>query len=312
MRKLIIPLVIVLSVIGAALPTGSAVVAQEPLLVWHTISSDADGALARVASAYEQQTGVPVTLEFMREQVLFEAVAAARASGAGGPDVVITGNPSLVNLLDGDLINVQSGRGTFFLSALIDGMPDLLEAECGSTDVATECLWPRVGPALVTADLERATLGRAWNWICGAADWMVPCDGGNWPGAAVSWSYNIYLINETWLAENGLDVPFDVEEINDVRRDYGLEYVWAETGSIPLAQDAQPNAVYVMPSALITDDPNGMMRAMDSFYQAGYLPVVELGIDGAYVSVTASDAAQAANFVTFFPRPKSLLLFAFT
>lgn len=300
MRKLIITLVIVLSVVTAALPVGSMVAAQDEssLVIWHTLTPEAEGAVEDAIRAYEQQQpGVVVQLETMPSQVLFDEVNKAQQAG-GGPDVILTGSDSLATLLKSGLIEPQSERRAFFLSALLDAMPDLLVAECDPNPV-NDCLWPRLSPELVTTELDSRMLDRTWNWLCGAAEWMVPCEGSSWPGAPISWWFNIYLINETWLAENGLDVPSNVETLDDMRGAYGLDYVWARQGSIPLAEDARANAIYVMPSALISSDPNGLMSAMDNFNQAGYMPVLELGIDGAYVSATAANPAQAADFVTF-------------
>lgn len=294
-------LVVVLSVVGAGLPAGSPVDAQQPVVVWHTLGPDAESALARLADAYEQQTGVPAVIEYMPPQVLFESVKTASQEAAGGPDVIITGSDSLVTLLENRLINAQSLGETFFLRELVKSLPGLLAAECGSGGIA-ECLWPRVSPSLVVEDMEDATLDRAWNWMCSAADWLLPCEDRDWPGTAISWRFNMYLISETWLAENGVDVPFSVQEIDNLRGEYGIDYVWAEETSIPLAGEARAGAVYVMPSDLIDDDPNGLMRAMDSFNQMGYLPVLELGIDGAYVSATATAQGQAADFVRFLGR----------
>ena len=57
--------------------------------------------------------------------------------------------------------------------------------------------------------------------------------------------------------------------------------------------------MYLIPSALIVEDPNGVMRSMGSFYEAGYVAVIDMRVDAAYVTADSANADQAGDFVTF-------------
>jgi hypothetical protein len=57
---------------------------------------------------------------------------------------------------------------------------------------------------------------------------------------------------------------------------------------------------------LIVEDPNGVMRSLGSFADAGYAAVLGMRVDAAYVSPSAANPDLARAFVDFLARDVTL------
>ncbi len=268
------------------------------LVVWHALAREDTDVLVRAADAFQEQTGVSVEFRYVQPPLLYETVASAAQSGDAGPDVIIADNSIMEPLLDKNLIAPARNSDTFFLADLLNNLPTLVEERCVDTSI-TSCLWPRVSPALPVPTLDDTVVERTADWLCESSGWLPFCRGGGMSGVAISWGFNVYLVNTTWMAQQGLEPPTTAEDIQKVRSDYGLNIVEARSGDIPTVETADFPPVYLIPSALMVEDPNGVMRSMGSFYEAKYSAVIEMRVDAAYVTAASADAAQAEEFVSF-------------
>ncbi len=266
---------------------------SKSILVWYTID-DIGPVINRVSADFQAATGVTVTVQYVRPQQLYDSIAKT----GGGPDVILTSSDDVGPLIDNNLVASSSAVPDFFLSDVLDALPALIEAACPEPGVA-ECLWPRTSPTLNVGQPDERLITRTESWLCSSADWMPMCPKGDRAGVPLGWWFNIYLISDAWLAENGFVVPADVTGIDELRSEYGLDYVWADEGSLPLAEQADSSAVTIFPSTLVVEDPQGLMRSMGSFDQAGYLPVLELGIDSLFISAGSVNPALAQDYVDF-------------
>lgn len=291
-RKLLIVVVV-----AGLLPLASTTRAQEPLVIWHALSSEDNRVIADVADSFSAASGIPVEVQFVEPTVLYESAASALAAGQG-PDVIIADNSQVEPLLDNSLIAPMRGSGDFFLASLLDNLLPLVEARCGD-DSVSDCLWPRVSPVLPVPDLDEAMAERTADWMCQSSAWLPFCRGGGIAGVPVSWWYNLYLLDISWLAQQGLEPPTDPKGVLELRSDYGLKFVEARSGSIPTVQDAGFPPVYVIGSPLMVEEPEDTMRSMASFFEAGYTAILDMHVDVAYLSAGARSPDAAQQFVDF-------------
>jgi hypothetical protein len=288
-------LVFVVMLIGL-LPLPSMATAQDKqVIVWHALSPDDTDVLTQAADAFQEQTGASVVLRYVQPPLLFETVAGSRS---GGPDVLIADNSIMEPLLAASQVVPVRDDRTFFLEDLLNNLPALVEDRCTDASVGS-CLWPRVSPVLPVPTLDQDTLARTTDWLCASAAWLPFCKGGSLPGVPVSWGFNVYLLNVSWMAQQGVEPPLTAQGVQDMRSEFGLNFVEAQPGDIPTAQGADMPPVYVIASTLIAEDPNGVMRSMGSFYEAGYSAVLEMHVDAAYVSAASQDPTLAGDFVSF-------------
>jgi hypothetical protein len=290
----LVMIIALLLVVGLTSPAARPAAAQEGLVVWYTVDNIGP-VMDQVSTEFEEEFGVLVDVQFVRPQQLFDAMS--KASG-GGPDVILSSSDDIGPLVDNDLVMTGRLDSSFFLADVLDALPDLMDDACPETDIAS-CLWPRVSPTLTISPPDASQISRTESWLCRSADWMPMCSDGNLPGQPLSWWFNIYLISDKWLAENGLLVPVDVSGIDELRTEYGLNYERVKEGSLPSGESADDTTVYIFPSTLLIDDPQGMMRSLGSFETAGYLPVLEIGIDSLFISATSSDPALAQEYIEF-------------
>jgi hypothetical protein len=288
-------LLVVVMVIGL-LPLSSAATAQDKrVVVWHALSADDTDVLIRAAEAFSEETGVPVEFRYVQPPLLYETVAAGRADG---PDVIIADNSIMEPLLASDQIAPIRNRETFFLADLLDNLPPLIEERCGDDPIGS-CLWPRVSPILPVPPPDQDVAERTADWLCESSPWLPFCRGGGLAGLPLSWGFNVYLLNVSWTAQQGLEPPTDAEGVLEFRSQFGLDFVEARPDDIPTASDADFPPVAVIASALMVEDPNGVMRSMGSFFEAGYTVVLDLHVDAAYISAASPNPDLAGEFITF-------------
>jgi hypothetical protein len=268
------------------------------IVVWHALAKDDTAVLVQAADAFQEQTGVTVEFRYVQPPLLYETVASAAQSGGTGPDVIIADNNIMQPLIDKELITPARSSGTFFLADLLNNLPALVDKRCPDTSI-TSCLWPRVTPVLPVPVLDDTVVTRTTDWLCESSAWLPFCRGGGLSGVAISWGFNVYLVNTTWTAQQGIEPPANAEDIQKMRSDYGLNIVEAKPGDIPTVSAADSPPVYLIPSGLIVEDPNGVMRSMGSFYDAGYIAVIEMRMDAAYIVTESANTGQAEDFVAF-------------
>jgi hypothetical protein len=288
-------LLIVVMIVTALLLPAAAAARQEPLVIWHALAPEDSRVIEEMGSAFESASGAAVVVEYRQPQRLFEAV---RAAGRAGPDVIIASNDTIAPLVDQGLIRQADIGGGFFLERLFDNLPDLISASCGRADPGA-CLWPSASPRLPVTFPDGKGMDRAMGWVCESSPWVAFCSGEALSGAPVSWWFNLYLINTAWLGDQGLEMPVTVDELDGLRNKHGLDFVWADQDSIPLVDEAGYPLVFVVPSALLARDPDRVMSSLGSFYEAGYAPVLELGVDAIYVSASAANPDLAVAFAEF-------------
>jgi hypothetical protein len=286
--------IMILALVGPSMAPAAAQDAST-LVVWYTIE-DIGPVLDRVGADFAAEfPAADVVAEYVRPQQLFDSMARA---GGSGPDVILASSSDIGPLVDRELVVSGGATQAFFLADVLDRLPDLIDAACPDADVA-DCLWPRVSPTLDVTLPDARLMTRTEGWLCSSADWMPVCSGDALPGQPLSWWFNIYLISDDWLAENGLVLPLDVTGIDELRSEYGLDYVQAQDGRLPLADNANASTIYVFSSTLLVDDPLGVMRSMGSFNAVGYLPVLELGVDSLFISVDSAEPGLAQEYVEF-------------
>ncbi|MBN1563154.1 MAG: hypothetical protein JXA10_04900 [Anaerolineae bacterium] len=281
---------LMISALGNAAPAAAQGETQT-LLVWYTLDN-VGPVIERVSANFEAAFGATVDVQYVRPQQLFDLMA---KNSGGGPDVIFASSDDVGPLIDNRLVFTGIGS-RIFLADVLEHLPKLIIEMCAD-EAAASCLWPRVAPGLITAQPTDQLTSRAENWLCSSADWM--CADNTTSGEPLSWWFNIYLIDEAWLAENGYYLPADVTGLDELRSDAGLDYEWAEAGALPLADTADSATVYIFPSALLVQDPQGLMRSLDSFNQQGYLPVLEIGIDSLFVSVNSANTGLAQDYIDF-------------
>jgi hypothetical protein len=197
-------------------------------------------------------------------------------------------------LFDYGMISPVSG-GEFFLLSLLADLPDLFAERCPDESVQS-CLWPGASSALPLETPQDHHVDYLLTWLCQSAETLPQCSGAAWPGVPVSWGFTILLFNADWLAQNGIETPYNLETARDVRNQYKMNFVEADRGFLPSAGDLSPDEIYVVDAALLVDDPDGVMDSLTSFFQAGYVPVFSLTIDSAYVGAFAANPGAAAQY----------------
>jgi hypothetical protein len=290
-------LLLVVMLMGLLSLPALAAAQSERIVVWHALAKDDTAVLVQAADAFQEQTGVTVEFRYVQPPLLYETVASAQ-SGGTGPDVIIADNSIMQPLIDKELITPARSSGTFFLADLLNNLPALVDERCPDPGI-TSCLWPRVTPVLPVPVLDDTVVTRTTDWLCESSAWLPFCRGGGLSGVAISWGFNVYLMNTKWTAQQGLEPPANAEDIQKMRSDYGLNIVEAKPGDIPTVSAADSPPVYLIPSGLIVEDPNGVMRSMGSFYDAGYIAVIEMRVDAAYIATESANASQAEDFVAF-------------
>ena len=291
-------LLLVIMLMGLLSLPALAAAQSERIVVWHALTEDDTAVLVQAADAFQEQTGVTVEFRYVQPTLLYETVASAAQSRGTGPDVIIADNSIMAPLIDKDLITPSQDGGTFFLADLLKNLPALVDERC--TDIGImSCLWPRVSPALPVPALDDTVVSLTPDWLCESSGWLPFCRDGGLSGVAISWGFNVYLMNTAWTAQQGIEPPTSAEAIQQMRSDYGLNIVEAKSGDIPTASAADSPPVYLIPSTLIAEDPNGVMRSMGSFYEAGYSALIEMHIDAAYLAAASANAAQAGDFIAF-------------
>lgn len=288
-------IILALIVLGLALPSAQA---QGRVAVWSALDPDTSGAVANSVNSFGELTGAVVELQLVEEQALFDIVAKAAGSGQG-PDLILAEQQAAGPLVEGGLIVPVSDRQSqSFLNDLLNGADDVIAARCGDQN-PQECVWG-TSSSLPVMMPGRATAETTMDWICSAADWMSDCRGSSLTGLPVAWGFSIYLMNTQWLAEQGLEPPTTSQGVDEVRSSYGLDFAEAEPGFLPAAGDVPGDAIYVVDSSLLTQDAQGVLQSVASFFEAGYTPVLNLEIDSAYVSSSSADvdlAQQAGRFM---------------
>jgi hypothetical protein len=146
---------------------------------------------------------------------------------------------------------------------------------------------------------DKDVAARTADWLCESSPWLPFCRGGELAGVPLSWGFNVYLLNASWVAQQGLEPPTNAEGVLDVRSQFGLNFVEAQPDDIPTAPDADFPPVVVIASTLMVEDPNGVMRSLGSFFEAGYIVVMDLHVDAAYVSATSANPDLAGEFISF-------------
>jgi hypothetical protein len=119
------------------------------------------------------------------------------------------------------------------------------------------------------------------------------------PGLPISWGFTLYLLDAQWLAQNGLKPPTTAQGVLDIRGKFGLDFVQAKKGSVPTVDQAGSPPVYVLSSAFLVDDPGAVMRSLASFYDAGYVPVLDVDVDTVYIGASSPNLDLARQFAQF-------------
>ena len=290
-------LVIIVVLLSLAVPAWGAAAQDSPLVIWQALSADDNRVLQAAARPFADEMGLALELQYVDAAYLPDEMLAARQAGVL-PDVVLAGSEMIDPLMGGDLITPLNVPGDFFLINLLESMPGLRAEFCEDPDAA-DCLWPGASPMLPLPPLDDEALARTVDWVCQSSPWMPFCSGDSLAGLPVSWGYQIYLINDDWLAENGLKAPATMEDLADMRAKYRLTFVYAEPDFMPRAEDVNPTAIYVIDSMLVAENPNALMESMGSFHQAGYVPVLWLRVDSAYVSASPNYPDEARAMVEF-------------
>jgi len=284
--------VIIVALLGIlALSAGAS--AQEPVLqVWHTFERNDAAALRDVAGMFQDETGVIVEVEAVEVPLLFERVLLAMEAGAGEPDVLVAASDAIGPLVDEGLIIPVGGRGDFFLAALLSDLPALVDEACGDTDVI-DCLWPGASPALFIERPDSRAARRLEDWLCESTPYLPQCSGEALPGYSLAWGFTLLLLNGEWLAEHGLGLPVMVEEVLELRAEYGLDFAEVTPNRLLMAGDLRPETIVVLPSSLLAAEPEAALTVLTSFAEAGYIPVLSLWVDMALVAAPGEDPELA-------------------
>ncbi|MBI5957150.1 MAG: hypothetical protein HY866_00345 [Chloroflexi bacterium] len=274
--------------ITLALP--AAVSAQDSLIVWNVLSPDDSSALAQAG----ERVGMGVVLEEVDATLLLDVALTAEQGGSPEPDVIVTDQLTASNLFDYGMIT-SMGISEFFLPGLIDSLPDLLTERCQDVPL-DRCLWPGASVVLPVQFPDDKVLEDLRGWVCQSAEALPHCSGSAEPGVPVSWGFTILLFNFDWLAQNGVDIPYNLDTALEVRGQWKMSIVEADRRFLPLAGELSPDEIYTVSSALLVEDPDGVMTSLASFYQAGYVPVLSLNIDSAYVGASAANPRAAFQY----------------
>ncbi|MEW6580772.1 MAG: hypothetical protein AB1435_16480 [Chloroflexota bacterium] len=291
-RKLVL-VVAVLSVF----PLGHGVLAQAgELRVWSALAEEDAAVIESATRAFADQVGGRAVIRIVEAPYLLQAVVAARDAGEPGPDVIFVPTDVAEPLLENALILPRPARGDFFLAALLEALPDLINDACGERPL-DGCLWEPVNPALPAAQFDERAMGRTVGWVCESAPGLPMCDGDPLPGQPVTWGYQIFLLNRQWLAERGLEPPVLLDDVFAIRSEFGLDVLRAQPDALPLAGDVPPTTIVVISSAVLAQQPVEALRSMGSFFAADYAPVLGLTFDTLYVAAGSADPDLAGEFV---------------
>jgi ABC-type glycerol-3-phosphate transport system substrate-binding protein len=289
----------IIVVVLSLLPLSSAVAAQgQTLQVWLALPSESAAVLTDAVKAFEDQTGVTVTVKQVDQPVLLQTAQTTIKSGDTAPDVIITSSSLAEPLLQFNLVAQGGSSGTFFLADLLNGLPKLLDQRCSNTALK-ECLWSGVSSTLPLPVPDDAAIERTAKWLCEGSTWLPFCPKGSLPGLPISWGFTLYLLNAQWLAQNGLEPPTTAQGVLDIRGKYGLDLTQAEEGSIQTVSQAGSPSVYVLSSTFLVGDPGAVMRSLASFQDAGYVPVLDVDVDTVYISASSPNLDLARNFAQF-------------
>ncbi len=304
-KKLLLAVAVL--VVGLVPLLGTAAAQDDRVLVWFATSQDDTDAFAGAAERFASEQGVSVDIQYIQPALLYESVASASQGGSAGPDIIIADNSVIEPLVSAGLIAAGRDGGTLFLADLLRSLPSLIQDRCPDADTPVEsCLWPQTSPTLPIPALDNDTTERTADFLCQSSPWLPFCRGGELAGVPVSWWFNIYLVNASWAAQNGTDVPSTAEGVLELQNEFGLSIPEAESGNVPLVQDTNSAAVVLISSMLIVEDPNGVMRSLGSFGEAGYAAVLDLRVDAAYVTASATNPDLARAFVDFLARDVDL------
>jgi hypothetical protein len=267
-----------------------AVSAQDTLIVWNVLSPDD----SRVLIQAGDRAGVSVTLQEVESTLLLDAAFTADQGGAPAPDVIVADQLTASTLFDYGMITSMGGS-EFFLSDLVDSLPDLLAERC-QDEALDLCLWPGASVVLPLQSPDDKALAALRGWVCQSAEALPHCSGNLEPGVPVSWGFTLLLFNFDWMAQNGVEIPYNLDTALEVRGQWKMSFVEATRRFLPSAGDLSPDEIYTVSSALLVEDPDGVMTSLASFFQAGYVPVLSLTIDSAYVGASASNPSAAVQY----------------
>ncbi len=291
-RKLVL-VVALLSVV----PLGHGVLAQAgELHVWSALAEEDAGVIEGATRAFAGELGVRADVRIVEAPYLLQAVVTARSAGEPGPDVIFAPTDVGEPLLENDLILPRPSRGEFFLAALLEMLPDLLNDACGERP-PEGCLWEPVNPALPPAQFDERGIARTIGWVCESAPDLPMCGGDPLAGQPVTWGYQIFLLNRQWLAERGLEPPVLLDDVLAIRSEFGLDILPAQPEALPLPGDVPPTTIVVISSAVLVQQPVETLRSMGSFFAADYAPVLGLTFDTLYVGAGSADPDLAGEFV---------------
>ena len=266
----------------SVLPLGQGHAAQGgELRVWHTLDSSDAGAVADMVNEYGESRGVLTSVEQVDAPFLLQTLLDLRQSGGSLPDVVFTSTDVAEPLLQNNLIDPMPARGDFFLFALFEALPDLLDEACRDEPV-DRCLWGDISSALPLQRPDDKAFERTVGWICDSAPDLPACTGKAMPAVPILWSYQIVLLNRQWLAERGLEPPMLFDEVLALRSQFGLQVVRAERDFLPVPGNVAPDAIVVFPSTVLLERPDEAVNSLSAFFLADYAPVFSLGLHSLY------------------------------
>lgn len=289
----------IIVVVLSLLPLSSTVSAQGPVLqIWLALPPESAAVLTQAANAFQSRTGVTVQVKTVDQPLLLQNLQTTIKAGDTAPDIIVANSSLAEALQQYQLVAQEGSSATFFLSDLLDNLPDLLSQRCEDTALE-DCLWSGVSPTLPLAAPDSAAIKRTSDWLCEGTAWLPFCPKGSLPGLPLSWGFTIYLLDTQWLAQNGLEPPATAQDVLDIRGKFGLDLVRAQIGSILTANQAGAPPIYVMPSALLAENPDAVMRSLVSFHNAGYVPVVDIDVDSVYIGASSSNPDLARQFAQF-------------
>lgn len=296
-RKLILGMALL-----SILPLGQGAAAQGGnLRVWYTLDGEDARAIGDTVGEVGAASGVNVSAERIEAPFLLQALLDLQQSGGEMPDLVFTGTDVAEPLLQNDLIAPMPARGDFFLFALLEALPGLLEEACRD-EALDRCLWGGVSSALPLLPPDDKAVGRTIAWICDAAPLLPVCEGDSLPGLSVLWSFQIVLLNRQWLAERGLEPPVTFDDVLTLRSQFGLQVVRAEQDSLPSPGQVAPDAIVVFPSTVLVERPQQTLGSLGDFFSADYAPVLSLGLHSLYRLVGGPQPDLAQEFASAFAR----------
>lgn len=291
-RKLVL-VVAVLSVF----PLGHGVLAQAgELRVWSALGEEDAAVIESASRAFADMAGGQAVVRIVEAPYLLQAVAVAREAGEPGPDVIFASTDVAEPLLENALVAPRPARDGFFLAALLEALPNLINDACGEKPL-DGCLWEPVRPALPAAQFDERAMARTMAWVCESAPGLPMCGGDPLPGQPITWGFQIFLLNRQWLAERGLEPPVLLDDVFAIRSEFGLDVLRAQPDALPLADDVPANAIVVISSAVLAQWPVETLRSMGSFFAADYAPVLGLTFDTLYVAAGSANPDLAGEFV---------------